>query len=295
MTGRATSGKAERDLGSVPSPRVAETKPALSAFYLETNGVKSDIRQSAAQFYDLNPDFPQDVPFYCDLLPSPHASVLELGCGTGRVTAVLASRCGFLQGIDNSTAMVEMCRTKVATLRLPPERVAVSVGDISDFAFGRRFDFIIAPFRVLQNLETASEVNGLLACVHRHLAQNGTCILNTFNPICGPDELQEKWLVPGERLNWETVTADGRVTCYERRVRVDRKERIVYPDLVYRHYRGPILVQEVVLHLAMRCYYPETLEQLILDHRYEIVNRWGGYRGEQYGKGPELIIQFRDG
>ena len=257
--------------------------------------MKTDIGQEAARFYDLNPNFPQDVPFYCDLLPGPNASVLELGCGTGRVTTALALQCGFIQGIDISTAMVDLCRTKIARLSLPSERVAVSVGDISDFTLGRKFEFIIAPFRVLQNIETTSEVDGLLACVRRHLARNGTCILNAFNPICRPDELREKWLVSGERLNWETVTADGRVACYDRRVRVDKEELIVYPDLVYRHYRGPVLVQEVVLHIAMRCYYPETLEQLILDHRYKIVNRWGGYRGEQYGKGPELILQFRVG
>ncbi len=259
------------------------------------DGVKTDIRQEAAQFYDLNPDFPQDVPFYCNLLPSPDASVLELGCGTGRVTTALASRCGFIQGIDSSPAMVDLCRSKIARLSLPSERVGLSVADISDFALGRKFEIIIAPFRVLQNLETTAEVDGLLACVRRHLAPDGTCILNAFNPSYGPDELREKWLVPGEQLNWETATADGRVACYDRRARIDKGELVVYPDLVYRHYRGPILVREVVLHIAMRCYYPETFEQIILDHRYEIVNRWGGYQGEQYGKGPELILQFRVG
>lgn len=257
--------------------------------------MKTDIRQEAARFYDLNPDFPQDVPFYCDLLPDSNASVLELGCGTGRVTIALASRCGFIQGIDISAAMVDLCRLKTAKLNLPSNRIALTVGDISDFSLGRTFDFIIAPFRVLQNLETTAEVDSLLACVHRHLAPDGTCILNVFNPFCGPDELQEKWLAPGERLNWETVTADGKVACYDRRTRMDKEQLVLYPDLIYRHYRGSILVQEVTLHIAMRCYYPETFEQLILDHRYEIVNRWGGYQGEEYGKGPELILQFRIG
>jgi SAM-dependent methyltransferase len=262
---------------------------------VEIDGVKTDIRLEAAQFYDLNPSFPPDVPFYRDLLPSPHASVLELGCGTGRVTTALASHCAFLQGIDISAAMVDMCRSKIAGLSLPSGRVTVSVGDISGFDLGRKFEFIIAPFRVLQNLETTAQVDGLLACVRRHLARDGTCILNAFNPHCGPDELRETWLLPGERLNWETVTADGKVACYDRRVRFDKEQLIVYPDLVYRHYRGSILVREVVLHIAMRCYYPETFEQLILDHRYEIANRWGGYQGEQYGKGPELVLQFRVG
>jgi SAM-dependent methyltransferase len=262
---------------------------------MEIDGMKSDIRQEAAQFYDLNPNFPQDIPFYRELLPSLSASVLELGCGTGRVMTALASHCAFIQGIDISPAMVDLCRSKIAGLGLPSGRATVSVGDISEFDLGRQFEFIIAPYRVLQNLETTAEVDGLLACVRRHLARDGTCILNAFNPNCGPDELRETWLVPGDRLNWEATTADGKVACYDRRVRLDKEQLVLYPDLVYRHYRGSSLLREVVLHIAMRCYYPETIEQLVLDHRFEIANRWGGYLGEQYAKGPELILQFKVG
>ena len=45
----------------------------------------------------------------------------------------------------------------------------------------------------------------------------------------------------------------------------------------------------------MRCYYPDEFEQLINGHGFEIVQRWGGYAGEIYGEGPELVIEFREG
>ena len=44
----------------------------------------------------------------------------------------------------------------------------------------------------------------------------------------------------------------------------------------------------------MRCYYPDEFEQLITGHGFEIVHRWGGYAGEIYGEGPELVIEFRE-
>jgi hypothetical protein len=56
-----------------------------------------------------------------------------------------------------------------------------------------------------------------------------------------------------------------------------------------------LLAEESLLRLVMRCYYPETFEQLIVDHGFAILNRWGGYEGEIYGQGPELVIQFREG
>ena len=49
-----------------------------------------DILSAAARFYDLSPDSPMDIGFYQDRLPSPNTSLLELGCGTGRILVPLA-------------------------------------------------------------------------------------------------------------------------------------------------------------------------------------------------------------
>ncbi len=257
--------------------------------------MKLDIRLDAAKFYDLNPHFPRDVPFYQALIPSPQAAVLELGCGTGRVTLPLAAHCRFIRGIDLSPAMVELCRAKLAQADIGSDRAVVSEGDISRLDLGQRFDLIIAPFRVMQNLETDAEVDGMLDGIARHLAPGGTCILNVFRPFYAPGELRERWLVPGEKLAWEAPVEGGKAACYDRRIDVDEQRLVLYPDLVYRRYRADTLVEEVVLHLAMRCYYPDTFAALIIGHGFRIVNQWGGYEGEPYGEGPELVVQFQSG
>jgi hypothetical protein len=41
----------------------------------------------------------------------------------------------------------------------------------------------------------------------------------------------------------------------------------------------------------MRCHYPDEFEALIRDHGFTVTNRWGGYRGETYGDGPELVVE----
>ena len=61
-----------------------------------------DPRARAAQYYDANPVFPNDIPFYRGRIPSLRAKVLELGCGTGRVLVSLLDRCGYIHGIDHS-------------------------------------------------------------------------------------------------------------------------------------------------------------------------------------------------
>ena len=49
-----------------------------------------DIREGPASFYDLSPNHPNDIPFYVERIPFAEARVLELGCGTGRVSVPLA-------------------------------------------------------------------------------------------------------------------------------------------------------------------------------------------------------------
>jgi len=257
--------------------------------------MKMDIRLAAAKFYDLNPSVPRDIPFYQALIPSHTATVLELGCGTGRVTIPLASDCRFIRGLDLSPAMIDLCCDKLARAILPAGRVAITQGDITSFDLGQRFDLIIAPFRVMQNLESDVQVDGLFRCIRNHLAPGGTCILNVFRPAYAPDEWRERWLARGERLSWEVPIEGGKVACFERRIDVDEQHRVLYPDLVYRRYEGDTLAEEVVLHLVMRFYYPEAFESLIKGHRFQILNRWGGYEGEAYREGPELVVQFQPG
>jgi SAM-dependent methyltransferase len=257
--------------------------------------MKIDIRTEAAKYYDSNPDFLNDIPFYQKLIPSPDSSILELGCGTGRVTLALVPYCQYIQGVDISPAMISICHEKLVKAGIPQTKAKVVEGDITDFDINRTFDFIIAPFRVLQNLETDQEVDGLFQCIRRHLTPNGSCILNVFRPLFEPEELRKRWSTGEENLSWEVDVEGGKLACYDRRARIDAEKLILYPELIYRRHEGEILVEERLLKIVMRCYYPDTFEKLITKHGYTVLNRWGGYEGEVYGQGPELVIQFREG
>ena len=87
----------------------------------------------------------------------------------------------------------------------------------------------------------------------------------------------------------------GRVVCFEsfRRPAFRSVDRLViYPRLRCREHRGDELVSEAVLDIAMRVYYPEEFEVLIERHGFRVLDRWGGYAGEVYGQGPELVVKF---
>lgn len=147
---------------------------------------------------------------------------------------------------------------------------------------------------MLQNLETDEEVAGLFRCMRTHLAPGGTCILNVFNlRYPNAEALIDAWSQQVEGLDWEDVTDTRIVTCHVRRGEVRERPLVIYPDLVYRVREGAKLLEEVVFPLAMRCYFPDDFARLFSNHGFDIVERWGGYAGETYGVGPELVIRAK--
>ena len=204
----------------------------------------------------------------------------------------LTQRCRYVEGIDRSEAMLQVCREKLRQAKIPEAKARVAVGDISEFTLGRTFELIIAPYRVLQNLETDSQLTQLFRCIHAHLSPGGSCVLNVFKPKLEREELRRAWSTIQETLYWEVAVEGGRVTCHERRGQIDPDRLILYPELIWRRYRGEALVDETTLKIPMRCYYPDEFAKLITDHGFRIIDRWGGYAGEAYGDGPEQVVRF---
>jgi SAM-dependent methyltransferase len=109
---------------------------------------------------------------YAEALRGP---VLELGCGTGRVTTYLAARGAQVTGIDVSKEMVDRARE-----RNPDQRFAV--GDMRDLSryTSTHWSAIIASFNVLDVLEDAGRRH-VLAQLADMLAPDGVLYFSTHN------------------------------------------------------------------------------------------------------------------
>ena len=204
----------------------------------------------------------------------------------------LSKACGHVHGIDRSEGMLEVCHEKLVKSEIPPARASAELGDITNFELAQKFDLIIAPFRVFQNLELDESVDGLFHCVRNHLSPNGACILNSFMPDEPRDQMVNNWPCQEEVLAWETESEGLRLTRHDRRIRFDADNLVLHPEMIYRLYEGDTLLDETVFKAVLRFYYPENFLQLVEDHGFTVVDRWGGYAGEPWGQGPELGVRF---
>ena len=134
----------------------------------------------AAIYDDIYRDLTEDIPFYLSLLSDdPSISVLEIGCGTGRITLPLSQIGSDVTGMDNSKHMLEKLKDKMGPYDCMPK---LTLKNMINFEFNEKFDLVIIPFRGFQSLLRVREQDQCLESIKNVLANNGRLIINLFVP-----------------------------------------------------------------------------------------------------------------
>ncbi|MDQ1427352.1 MAG: hypothetical protein QOK39_828 [Acidimicrobiaceae bacterium] len=102
------------------------------------------------------------------------APVLELACGTGRLTVPLAAAGAPIVGLDNNRAMLAAARRRSHHSRAirghPPLFVAT---DMRRFALAARFGLVFVGYNSLQLLTAAGDMVACLTAARQHLRPDG--------------------------------------------------------------------------------------------------------------------------
>ena len=132
---------------------------------------------------DYASGLPGDIGFYLDEAKKTDGEVLEVACGTGRILIPIAEDGHTITGIDVTPPMLQVCRDKVAWLPVEvQQRITLVEADMRSFDLGKTFGLIICPYRAfLHNLTTDDQL-ATLACIRRHLADDGRFVMNFFDP-----------------------------------------------------------------------------------------------------------------
>jgi SAM-dependent methyltransferase len=157
--------------------------------------------------------------------------VLELGCGTGRVTFPLARDGVPIVGIDRSAEMLERAKRRRTRMRRR-QNVQLIRGDIRDLPFAvDSFPLVIAPYGILQSLLRERDLAATLEAVRTELTRGGTFGLELVADLPAWREYASRVTLSGRRPN------GARVTLTES-VRQDRKRKLTLFDQEYVERRG---------------------------------------------------------
>jgi SAM-dependent methyltransferase len=166
-----------------------------------------------AQFYDWENRRTigrRDERFWRDLATRAGGAVLELGCGTGRLSLPVAKVAERFVGIDRSAPMLERLRRRLNRARLGARAAAVR-GDIRALPFRKRmrFSLVMAPYGMLQSLLSDADVDATLEAVAAATARRGMIAVDLVPDLPRWKEYERKVVLRGERPR------GGRLTLYE--------------------------------------------------------------------------------
>jgi SAM-dependent methyltransferase len=155
--------------------------------------------------------------------------VLELGCGTGRITVPVAKAGARIVGLDRSEPMLARAAARLRRGKLT--HASLVRGDIRMLPFKpARFALVAAPYGILQSLVRERDLAAALASVHRVLARGARFGIDLVPDLPVWSEYQKKKTLSG-------TMGGARVSLVES-VRQDRRRRLTVFDQRYTATRG---------------------------------------------------------
>ncbi len=232
--------------------------------------------------------------FYLDLANTCGGPVLELGCGTGRITLPLARQGIDVTGLDASHSMLEVLRAKLA--KEPAgvrRRIRVIEGDFRTHYLNDRFSLVMIPFRPMQHMYTTDDQLAALKNAGRHLADGGILAFDVFNPRF--DKLLSG--IGEEYLDLEWPAQDGTdrmIRRYFVKDEIDPVNLNFSGRFIFRLCEGDQVLSEEVQPLKMSVYTYPHLKLLFHAAGLESVEEFGSFDRRPIGpEAPEMIFLLK--
>jgi SAM-dependent methyltransferase len=210
--------------------------------------------------------------------------ILELGCGTGKLSIPLARTGLSVVGLDNSAALLQFAASK-------NDDVNWVEGDMRSFNLNERFALIMLPSNNLGHLHTPDDFERCVSSVKRHLKPGGVFVIDVFVPnlkllICDPDE---EYVLD----EYDSPEEQGRVRIAARS-RYESTTQILRTTTIRKIDGQPDLIGS----LDLKMYFPRELEALVRCNGLRITDRYGGHAGEAFDESSRfqiLVCEDSDG
>jgi len=229
-----------------------------------------------------------DIAFFTSRALACCGGVLELGCGTGRITLPMVRAGCRVTGIDRSEPMLRQLQRKAESLS-PEERKRLEWFhmDMSKFRLGRKYALILCPFAAFTYLVQEEERDGCLRSVREHLAPGGTFLVDAFVPRPEIAALADDHFFHDYRRE----IAPGRFLERTKTIRKNVAQRI---NVLTRNYRvmdaaGGVL-DSFSTTSTIRYYHRRELHRLLEGAGFRILETFGDYDGQPYTDAAAMMV-----
>lgn len=209
--------------------------------------------------------------------------VLELACGSGRLTIPLAEEGVNITGLDISLEMLNLARLKASERGTD---IRFIHGDMCNFELGEKFKFIFIPAQSLSHVYNLEGIENCFSRVRQHLMEGGKFLIELFNTSVKLLARDSNRRYPiGE---YEDPNGDGRVFITEQS-NYDAATQVNHNQWFFRIEGNE---DETLLSFKTRQYFPQEIDALLWYNRFLIEHKYGSYSEEDFSSDAkkQLII-----
>ena len=217
-----------------------------------------------------------DVEFFLKHALNIGNPVLEIACGTGRVTIPLASNGVEVTGLDISEPMLTWGRKKAEDRGVKIDWIRA---DCRNFKLNRQFKLIFIALNSMLHLHDLESINSFLGCVRRHLLPDGMFAFSIFNP-----SIKILSRIPTQKFpvkRFIDPTTGKQITV----------EETTYYDDAYQvnrttwYFSSDDQPDFMIKKLNLRCFFPQELDMILLHNGLDIISKWGNYDEKPFASG----------
>jgi SAM-dependent methyltransferase len=225
-----------------------------------------------------------DINFYRRLAQdrlhfAPLGPILDLACGSGRLTIPLLRDGHRVIGLDRSEAMLSAARRRVVRLNSSRrQRCLLLRSDLRAFSFAPRFSLAIAAFHSLQHLYTVRDLRAFLRAARAALVPGGWLAFDVLPP-------DPEWISRDPDRRWGRTVfrhpVSGQRLIYTNNHEYDRRRRVLHIRIYYQPIdaQGRPTGAEHVVRLCHRQIDPSEMERLLKDEGFRLLASFGGFDG----------------
>jgi SAM-dependent methyltransferase len=223
-----------------------------------------------ADLYDSYVRTEFDVPFWLKEAQSVGGKVLELTCGTGRVSIPLLKAGVDLTCVDYSTGMLSVLRRKLEEHAL---QCPIYYQDMADLSLPDRFELIFIPFHSLSEVVERDRQRRVLQRIHTHLSEGGRFICTLQNPAVRTASMDGNWNLAGEYR-----TEEGDALVIRSRLTYDKVSHVASGHEVFEKFaRDGSAVDRRSLNVVFYLFEKTEFELLAAENGFEVVALYGDY------------------
>jgi ubiquinone/menaquinone biosynthesis C-methylase UbiE len=247
---------------------------------------------SHSELYDqLYLGLPGEQDFYVSeslKYPSP---VLEIGCGSGRITIPIARVGADITGIDNSEGLLKVAREKLDNIKTLAGNIELINADMRDFSIDKKFNLVIIPYRAFLHMHTVEDQKKTLNNIRQHMAPGAHLIMNMFFPRI---DVMDTYVNQLGTVVKQVKTLEAK--SGNRQIVYDSRQYSSYTQLITQYFiieeidPSGLMVSKKYFPLTLRWVTKFEMQHLLELCGFELVNLYGWFDKREFSDSSEEMI-----